>query len=404
MRYRVQLIPLSRRQRTGTRITTKSITVHNTADVNATAANAADYFCRENLGASFHIAVDDKEAVLIIPLNEKAWHTGTTLGNNTSIGIEVCEFSDRARQNLADKNAQLLIASMLNGTAPAAFRATHLNTDRIRTHQSWLQYGTSGKYCPRMIIPWWGTFVAGIKAIVNGETVPAPRLDPIQDTTPLLRLGSTSSAVRTLQKALITHGYKLSVDGVFGSNTLNAVVSFQKAHGLVVDGIVGDNTWAALVGTPVGTAGDAEDTRPVLSFGSTGSSVRYAQDRMTRHGYFVTVDGIFSSRMKTVLIAFQKAKGLVPDGVIGPATWNKLDASPVPYIAVSLPTLRRGDKGPYVSKLQARLNVVKLNDLVVDGVFGQDTEGAVKRFQRDKGLRIDGIVGVDTWKAMGLYS
>lgn len=177
MLYRTQLIPTSRQQRPGYILwggKAQSLTVHNTANPNATAANHADYFGRENTKASAHIFVDDIEAVRIIPLNEHAWHAGITAGNATSIGIEVCEFSNRARQDKADDNAQRLIADMLTGRAPAEFRTTHLTIKDVRTHQSWHQYGPSvpGKYCPRMLLPWWSRFIAETTALITKEVTP----------------------------------------------------------------------------------------------------------------------------------------------------------------------------------------------------------------------------------------
>lgn len=66
-------------------------------------------------------------------------------------------------------------------------------------------------------------------------------------------------------------------------------------------------------------------------------------------------------------------------------------------------TLRTGSKGPDVKKLQELLNTVLLLNpaLKIDGDFGRATDEAVKRFQAEKGLGIDGIVGPKTWKALG---
>ena len=63
----------------------------------------------------------------------------------------------------------------------------------------------------------------------------------------LSRYGSTGSEVRQIQTKLKNWGYyKGSVDGIFGSQTLAAVKSFQRKNGLSVDGIVGEKTLAAL--------------------------------------------------------------------------------------------------------------------------------------------------------------
>ena len=78
-----------------------------------------------------------------------------------------------------------------------------------------------------------------------------PRFDLITGTVtaadmPLIKRGSTGSAVLQLQKLLNTLGYKLEEDGSFGPATDAAVKAYQKAHGLEVDGEVGSMTWGAL--------------------------------------------------------------------------------------------------------------------------------------------------------------
>ncbi|MFE4823857.1 peptidoglycan-binding protein [Streptomyces sp. NPDC056704] len=67
-----------------------------------------------------------------------------------------------------------------------------------------------------------------------------------------------------------------------------------------------------------------------------------------------------------------------------------------------LPTLRRGDRGPAVGRLQQLLNqrVPDLTPLTVDGFFGPVTHGRVREFQRRAGIVIDGIVGPQTWGAL----
>ena len=58
--------------------------------------------------------------------------------------------------------------------------------------------------------------------------------------------GSSGEEVKRLQKSLNEKGYSLSVDGVFGNKTRDAVKDYQKKNGLSVDGIVGNKTWGAL--------------------------------------------------------------------------------------------------------------------------------------------------------------
>lgn len=74
-----------------------------------------------------------------------------------------------------------------------------------------------------------------------------------QVADPLLRQGDSGAAVTELQKLLNAKGVKVSVDGIFGASTQNAVIQFQRSNSLIADGIVGAKTWAALrkVPTPI---------------------------------------------------------------------------------------------------------------------------------------------------------
>lgn len=70
-------------------------------------------------------------------------------------------------------------------------------------------------------------------------------------------------------------------------------------------------------------------------------------------------------------------------------------------VDISMTTLHKGDSGPSVSELQ-RILVDKGYDLDVDGKFGAQTYAAVRTFQAKAGLKVDGIVGPNTWAALGV--
>jgi hypothetical protein len=127
---------------------------------------------------------------------------------------------------------------------------------------------------------------------------------------PVLRNGSSGSAVRTLQYMLRASGRSVTADGVFGSGTESAVRSYQSAHGLTVDGVVGNNTWYSIL--------------PVLREGSTGEAVKGLQRELVDAGYSLTVDGSFGPATNSAVRSYQSKVGLVVDGVVGNNTWGSL--------------------------------------------------------------------------------
>jgi peptidoglycan hydrolase-like protein with peptidoglycan-binding domain len=64
------------------------------------------------------------------------------------------------------------------------------------------------------------------------------------------------------------------------------------------------------------------------------------------------------------------------------------------------PTVRRGSRGDAVRRLQQALTNLGFNPGPVDGIFGQQTETAVRGYQSTRGLKADGIVGPQTWGAI----
>jgi resuscitation-promoting factor RpfB len=119
-----------------------------------------------------------------------------------------------------------------------------------------------------------------------------------------------------------------------------------------------------------------------------------------------TVDAVrrpvFAGLLVLLALAWAPAVALADGGgAVAPATSKSKGAATAKKgkgkgQVESAVVLKRGDRGAAVRKLQAAL------ELPVDGVFGPQTEKAVKSFQKRKGLTVDGIVGPDTRDALGL--
>lgn len=141
MNYIVDHIPRNtpHNRRPGTSMHPEYITIHSTGNPSSTARNERGWLTNPSntRTASWHIVVDEKEAIEAIPLNEVAWHAGdggSGTGNRKSIGIEICESGDRQRTL---QNAVKLVAKLL--------KERGWGVDRLRRHYDW-----SGKICPRI--------------------------------------------------------------------------------------------------------------------------------------------------------------------------------------------------------------------------------------------------------------
>jgi len=97
------------------------------------------------------------------------------------------------------------------------------------------------------------------------------------------------------------------------------------------------------------------------------------------------------------VIEFQEAEGLTADGVVGANTQAALNEQVVSNASDGL--LQLGDRGEKVSDIQRRLEVAgyPVGDI---GTFDEVTLEAVQKFQQEKGLKVDGIVGRQTLAAL----
>ncbi|MGH3912667.1 MAG: peptidoglycan-binding domain-containing protein [Pseudonocardiaceae bacterium] len=131
------------------------------------------------------------------------------------------------------------------------------------------------------------------------------------DTFPTLRHGDRNAAVRVVQYLLNDRGITVTVDGIFGPKTENAVKSFQADSGLRQDGVVGAQTWSRLIRT--------------LQDGSSGPAVKAVQVILSRKVLpSVDVDGLFGPKTKAAVKSFQTDQNLQQDGIVGPQTWRAL--------------------------------------------------------------------------------
>jgi peptidoglycan hydrolase-like protein with peptidoglycan-binding domain len=128
---------------------------------------------------------------------------------------------------------------------------------------------------------------------------------------------------------------------------------------------------------------------PIVKRGNTGEDVRTVQYLLLERGQQVDVDGEFGAMTEERVRAFQSGAGLSADGEVGPQTW--------PALVVQV---AQGSTGNAVKAVQGQLLYLRPGHGVVDGIFGSDTDDAVRRFQLKEGLAVDGIVGPHTWETL----
>lgn len=127
-----------------TKIKPTTICIHNTGNIDASAKNNHQYQKNNNKSkigaiASWHFTCGWDYIYQAQSTNYKCYHTGTTNGNNTSIGIEICQYSDKEKQLQAYKNAIELVKILM---------AYHnFNINQVKRHKDF-----SGKHCPAWLI------------------------------------------------------------------------------------------------------------------------------------------------------------------------------------------------------------------------------------------------------------
>ena len=223
-----------------------------------------------------------------------------------------------------------------------------------------------------------------------------------------LKLDSQGAKVTQLQQDLKQLGYYYAdITGNFGTKTEAAVKAFQKAYKLDADGVAGTSTLNAIAAAVEKAGGSLSSSSGAsgMKLGSTGSDVRALQENLTTLGYYYgDITGHYGTMTQAAVQKFQKARGLTQDGVAGSKTVEAI-ASAIKSSGGSVAdstvhgvssSLREGDTGAAVTELQTMLKSLEYYYGEITGHYGSLTKKAVRSFQDDEDLTVDGIAGVNT--------
>ena len=223
---------------------------------------------------------------------------------------------------------------------------------RITTKGGVTVFGWGGDYRKNKDAMHWEVVCApaDLKKGIDWRTVPAdPPKDGDAQTWPVLDLGDKGPTVAKLQELLAAVGYKdLDKAGTFGPKTDAAVRKFQGDRRLDVDGVVGLQTWTAVLNS----LPKSDGASPVKKDARTNAD---------------------QEAVATVLRTISKCSGS---------------------------TLELESEAPCVKVLQRVLNEKAKAGIDDDGVFGKQTDAAVRAFQASRKLAVDGVAGPKTWAAL----
>jgi len=212
--------------------------------------------------------------------------------------------------------------------------------------------------------------------------------------------------VRRVQERLKELGFNPGTpDGRFGPNTSDAVADFQRSRNLPATGLMTEATGVALgLGAAVEPPTERPQPAPTsqLERGSRGDKVEALQENLVALGHMTRAEqrtgpGIFGPRTEEALQEFQRANNLTPNGIYNQATRQAMSR-------IFAHDVRRGARGKVVEGLQERL--VELGYLTEQqrrtgpGIFGPQTEAALKKFQREHQIEATGVLGPQTYRTL----
>ncbi|MBC5630624.1 N-acetylmuramoyl-L-alanine amidase [Clostridium sp. NSJ-6] len=260
------------------KMTPKGICIHNTAN-DAPAKNEVSYMKSNNNEVSYHIAIDDLEAIQVIPFDRNAWHAGdggSGQGNRNYIAVEIC-YSESGGDRFikAEKRAAKEVAALL--------KQYGWTINNVKKHQDF-----SNKYCPhRTLDMGWQRFLNMIQTelnVLNGSYTQTPSSNQYQN----IKVGS-----------------KVRVVG-FNYATGESIPSWVKSNTYTVQQVNGDKcllkeivSWVYIRDLQIVSSGNTAPSTPTQP-----QSKRYAENGTFYFDTAVTVRTAPEENAKTNVVYY----------------------------------------------------------------------------------------------------
>lgn len=223
-------------------------------------------------------------------------------------------------------------------------------------------------------------------ATPTATPTPTPTPEPTPSPEPLhLCKGMRNDIVIDVQQRLMELNYMDFDDptNYYGSITTEAVKLFQRRNGLEVTGELYQHDYSLLMSSSAKLY--------MASLNDQGTDITEMQKRLYELDYLKYITDIFDKDTEDAVKLFQEKNGLEVDGMVGTQTKEAL------YSEDAVPnSLYIGSTGPEVREFQDILWDLGYLATKPDGIYGEDTVNAVKRFQSRNDIIVDGYLGPGT--------
>ena len=237
-----------------------------------------------------------------------------------------------------------------------------------------------------------------------------------------ITVGMSSKGIKAVEQQLAHLGYHVGkADGIYGRDTAAAVKAFRKDQSELVDtsgslskfsrGILGTESKglshvvehgrtapsksqvARDRGTAAAAAKRGADGLVGFTEGARGPSVADVQKHLKAAGFDPQhLGGVFDERTTGALKAFQRHAGLPADGRVNPKTWRALQKTIIYSKSAASPAQKLNERSSAVKASEKLLKTLGFNPGKIDGLFTKQTAKAVRAFERQQHLKVDGTI------------